>query len=147
MNPCTIELAEHPSPAELGHVAAQVRSFNRSVAGHEPPRPVGCFLRDCDGRIVGGATGHLWGRSVHVDALWVDESLRGQGHGAALLAQLEAYAAARGHLLAYVETLSYQARPFYERQGYRVFGELEGIAEGCTFYFLRKDLAPAAPAA
>ncbi|HEX8904342.1 MAG TPA: GNAT family N-acetyltransferase [Longimicrobiaceae bacterium] len=145
--PVTIEVSEHPSQAELDLIAREVRSFNRAVGGHEPPRPVGCFLRDDAGRIVGGVRGDLWGRSVHVAALWVAESHRGQGHGAALMEALEACAAAQGHVLAYVETLSFQARPFYERLGYRVFAELEGIAEGCTFYFLRKDLVPASPAA
>jgi hypothetical protein len=30
--------------------------------------------------------------------------------------------------------------PFYESLGYRMFGELEGIDEGHTLFFLRKDL-------
>lgn len=147
VHPLAIDLQEHPSADDLALVARSVRDFNRRVAGHEPPRPVGCFLRDGEGRIVGGAWGDLWGRSVHVSALWVAEEHRGGGHGAALLRELERHAASRGHVLAYVETLSYQARPFYERQGYRVFGELEGIAEGCTLYFLRKDLVAEPPAA
>jgi ribosomal protein S18 acetylase RimI-like enzyme len=107
-HPLTIELAEHPSEADLGLIVSGVRSFNRNTAGHEPPRPVGCFLRDSTGQVVGGVQGDLWGRSVHIAALWIAESHRGQGHAAALLR------------------------------------ELEGIAEGCTFYFLRKDLGPAA---
>ncbi|HEV2147666.1 MAG TPA: GNAT family N-acetyltransferase [Longimicrobiaceae bacterium] len=143
----TTQLDETPSGADLDRIVRGVRAFNRSVGGQEPPRPVACFLRDGAGEMVGGAWGELWGRALHVAALWVDEGLRGQGHGAALLRELEAYALRRGHPLAYVETLSYQARPFYEKQGYRVFGELEGVAEGCTYYFLRKDLGSAAPPA
>jgi GNAT superfamily N-acetyltransferase len=72
--------------------------------------------------------------------MWVAEDQRGKGHGSALLNAVEDYAAAQGHLLAYVETTSFQARPFYERLGYRVFGELVGIDEDCTLFFLRKDL-------
>lgn len=74
------------------------------------------------------------------------ESHRGKGHGSALLSAVESYAASQGHLLAYLETTSFQARPFYEGLGYRVFGELPGVAEGCTMFFLRKDLkATASP--
>jgi GNAT superfamily N-acetyltransferase len=90
--------------------------------------------------MVGGACGELWGQSLHVSALWVADELRGHGYGAALLRTLESHAVQVGQVLAYVETLSYQARPFYEKQGYRLFGELDGIAEGCALYFLRKDL-------
>lgn len=140
MSPLTIQLEEQPSDGELGFLYGRVRHFNRAVGGHEAPRPVACFLRDGAGEIVGGACGELWGKSLHVSALWVADSRRGQGHGAALLRKLESHAARAGQVLAYVETLSYQARPFYEKQGYRVFGELAEIAKGCTLYFLRKDL-------
>jgi len=103
---------------------------------------VACFLRDEHRRIVGGAQGLLWGASVHITAMWVDENQRGKGHGAALLGAVENYAASQGYLLAYLETMSFQARPFYEGCGYRVFGELPGIAEGATMFFLQKDLKP-----
>jgi GNAT superfamily N-acetyltransferase len=72
--------------------------------------------------------------------MWVADSQRGKGHGSALLTAVEDYAAKNGHTLAYLETTSFQARPFYEGLGYRVFGELVGIDEGCTLFFLRKDL-------
>lgn len=139
-SPLMIQLEEQPSDAELGFLYSRVRQFNRAVGGHEAPRPVACFLRDGVGEIVGGVGGELWGQALHVSALWVADSHRGQGHGAALLRTLESHAVQAGYALAYVETLSYQARPFYEKQGYRVFGELDEIAEGCTLYFLRKDL-------
>lgn len=140
MSPLTIQLEEQPSDAELGFLYSHVRQYNQATGGHEAPRPVACFLRDGAGERVGGVCGELWGQSLHVSALWVADTQRGQGHGTALLRMLESHALQAGQVLAYVETLSYQARPFYEKQGYRVFGELDGIAEGCTLYFLRKNL-------
>jgi hypothetical protein len=55
--------------------------------------------------------------------------------------EIERYAAAHDHPLVYLETTSFQALPFYEGLGYRIFGELEGISEGHTLFFLRKDVA------
>lgn len=136
----TIQLDEHPSADELRQLVDGVRRFNRNIAGYEPPRAVASFLRDNDGRMVGGAHGDIWGCSVHIAAMWVDESQRGKGHGSALLKAVEDYAAEHGCVLAYLETTSFQARPFYEGLGYRVFGELAGIAEGCTMFFLKKEL-------
>ena len=136
----TLQLEEHPSADELRQIVDGVRSFNRAVVGHERPRAVASFLRDEAGQIVGGAHGDLWGSSVHIAGMWVAEDHRGKGYGSALLTAVEDYAAERGYLLAYLETTSFQARPFYEGLGYRVFGELPGIAEGCTLFFLRKDL-------
>jgi GNAT superfamily N-acetyltransferase len=136
----TLDLDEHPSEEDLRQVLDGVRIYNRSISGHGPPRAVASFLRDDEGRIVGGAHGELWGRSVHIAAMWVAESQRGQGHGSALLTAVEDYAATNGATLSYLETTSFQARPFYESLGYRVFGELVGIDEGVTLFFLRKDL-------
>lgn len=140
MSALTLELDEDPNAENLRTVVDGVRAFNKSIIGHGPPRPVASFLRDEEGRIVGGAHGELWGRSVHIAAMWVDESQRGKGQGSALLTAVEDYAAANGCTVAFVETTSFQARPFYENLGYRVFGELEGIGEGVTLFFLRKDL-------
>jgi GNAT superfamily N-acetyltransferase len=136
----TLDLDDHPSADDLRQVVGGARDYNRGIIGHGPPRAVASFLRDDEGRIVGGAHGELWGRSVHIAAMWVAENYRGKGHGSALLRAVENYAATNGATLSYLETTSFQARPFYESLGYRVFGELVGIDEDCTLFFLRKDL-------
>lgn len=140
MSNVVLQLDEQPSMNDLRTIVDGVRVYNRAITGHERPRAVACFLRDDNGQIVGGAHGDLWGRSVHIAAMWVAESYRGKGHGSALLKAVEDYAASQGHFLSYLETTSFQARPFYESLGYHVFGELAGIAESCTLFFLRKQL-------
>jgi len=136
----SFELDEQPEPDDLRRVVDGVRTYNKAITGNERPRAVACFLKDEQGRIVGGAHGDLWGASVHIAAMWVDDNYRGQGYGSKLLTKVEEYAASHGHRLAYLETTSFQARPFYEGLGYTVFGELPGVAVGVTLYFLRKNL-------
>ena len=140
MSQVRLELTEHPAPEDFRVILDGVRAFNRDVTGNERPRQVACFLRDDQERIVGGVQGNFWGRSVHIDALWVEESHRGQGHGAELMKALEAYAAEHGYPLAYLETASFQALPFYRNLGYSIFGELPEITKGHTLYFLQKEL-------
>jgi ribosomal protein S18 acetylase RimI-like enzyme len=134
-----LELDEHPSTAASNIILDGVREFNRDQTGNELPRSVAYFLRDEGGEIVGGVRGSLWGRSTHIDALWVDAAQRGRGHGSKLMKAIEAYAAAHEHPLIYLETASFQALPFYESLGYRVFGELPEISRGHTLYFLSKE--------
>jgi GNAT superfamily N-acetyltransferase len=136
-----LELDEHPKPEDFRVVLDGVRSFNRAQTGNDRPRPVACYLRDDAGQIVGGVQGNLWGRSTHIDALWVDDHCRGRGYGARLMKAIEDYAAADGHPLIYLETASFQALPFYQSLGYLVFGELEEISEGHTLFFLKKELS------
>ena len=144
MGAVTLDLDPHPAVDELRQIVDGVRGYNLGIVGHGPPRAVACYLRDDERRIVGGAHGELWGKSLHIAAMWVDDEHRGKGHGSALLTAVEDYAASTGARLSYLETTSFQARPFYESLGYRIFGELVGIDDGVTLFFLRKDLkAPA----
>ena len=65
---------------------------------------------------------------------------RHQGLGSRLLTTIEAAALERGCSQAHLHTFSYQARPFYERHGYRLFATLEDYPPGQQRYFLRKTL-------
>jgi hypothetical protein len=52
----------------------------------------------------------------------------------------ELYAVERGCTDAFLDTFSFQARPFYEKLGYRVFGMLENHPAGHQHYFMTKQL-------
>lgn len=136
----TLELHEHPTPEDFRTVLNGVRTFNRAQTGNERPQPIAYFLRDEAGQLVGGVQGSFWGRSVHIDALWVDEKSRGQDYGSKLMQAIEDYAQKHAHPLVYLETASFQALPFYEGLGYEIFGELPEITTGHTLYFLMKEL-------
>ncbi|HEY7297377.1 MAG TPA: GNAT family N-acetyltransferase [Xanthobacteraceae bacterium] len=102
--------------------------------------PVNFVLRGERGDVLGGVLGQLWGGWLHVTHLWVADAARGAGHGTRLMRNAEAYALSRGAVGAAVETHSFQARPFYERLGYEVFGKLDGYPPGHAKFFLRKAL-------
>jgi len=77
---------------------------------------------------------------LHVDFLWVDERLRGQGQGKLLLEKMEQTAKEHGCRLITLDTFSFQAPDFYKRNGYEVFGKLEDHPKGFSQYFLQKRL-------
>ena len=52
----------------------------------------------------------------------------------------EAYARERGCTDAFLDTFSFEARAFYEKLGYRVFGTLENHPTGHQHYFMTKRL-------
>jgi GNAT superfamily N-acetyltransferase len=140
MSNLKLELTEQPTAEEFRVILDGVRTFNRAQTGNEQPRPVACYLRDANGRIRGGVQANLWGRSAHIDALWVDDEYRGAGHGSELMRAIEEYAVTHRCPLIYLETTSFQALPFYQGLSYHLFGQLDGISEGHTLYFLKKDL-------
>ncbi|WP_026771641.1 GNAT family N-acetyltransferase [Sediminibacillus halophilus] len=100
-----------------------------------------CFLVSSDnGDIIGGITGTMYWQHLHIDFLWVDEYHRAKGYGAQLLKQAEKLAVEKRCRLIFLDTFSFQAPEFYQKQGYRVFGVLEDHPQGFNQYFLQKRL-------
>jgi GNAT superfamily N-acetyltransferase len=129
-----------PAPAGIAEVRAGLLRYNEAAIGPVAIRRHAWFLEDATGTIRGGLVGFLAWRWLSIDLLWVDEPLRGQGHGRALLEQAEDVARADGCVGAKLDTFEFQARPFYERLGYEVYGVLEGYpADTCT-YLMKKAL-------
>jgi GNAT superfamily N-acetyltransferase len=92
------------------------------------------------GEILGGLLGNIWAAWLHVRTLAVAAPARGHGFGRELMKRAELYAVERGCTDAFLDTFSFQARPFYEKLGYRVFGMLENHPAGHQHYFMTKQL-------
>ena len=131
---------ETPNNADMGQVMHQLQAYNASKAGGEVPDYLFIAARDAAGEIKGGLIGGIYLGWLTVTVLTLDESLRGQGHGAKLLKLAEDEAVRRGCPRVFLETLSFQSLPFYEKQGYRVHSRLEGFPPGGTRYALTKML-------
>ena len=137
----TMTIEETPDPADAHFVVESLREFNRARVGYDiNHRPLAIFLRDESNAIVGGLLGGTYWGWLHVEILWIDESLRGQGYGRRLLAMAEDEGRRRGCKNAHLDTMSFQALPFYEKHGYTIFGELRDIPAGHSRYFLQKQL-------
>ena len=129
-----------PAPAARNTVERGVDQHNVGVTNLPDYYPIALLLKDEAGEVLGGLLGDLWGGWLHVSYLWVARPLRRHGWARRLMREAERYAVRRGAHDAYLETFSFQARPLYEKLGYRVFGQLDDFPPGHTKYFLRKKL-------
>src|SRR5262249_22969157 len=103
-------------------------------------RSLTLLARDDAGQLVGGLVGNtVWGW-LQVKQLWVASSLRGQGHGMRLLLAAEDEAQRRGCHHALLDTFDFQARGFYERLGYSVFGSVADFPRRHERFFMAKAL-------
>lgn len=105
-------------------------------------RPLCVSVRDAQGTLVGGLTGHTLGDWLYIRLLWVSLAARGHEVGTRLLRAAEHDAMERGCVGAYVDTFSFQAQGFYEKQGYGVFGSLTPFWGEHTRVYLKKTLPP-----
>jgi GNAT superfamily N-acetyltransferase len=117
-----------------------VDNYNIASTGQAECYPVAFFLQDENGEILGGLLGDIWAAWLHVRTLAVAMPARGHGFGKELIKRAELYAIERGCTDAYLDTFSFQARPFYEKLGYHVFGTLENHPFGHQHYFMTKKL-------
>jgi GNAT superfamily N-acetyltransferase len=102
--------------------------------------PTSVFIQSDDGEILGGALGNTWGLWLYVSDVWVDTAMRGKGYATKLMAAIGSQAAQRQCRYSYLDTFSFQARPFDEKQGYSVFGTLEDHLKGHSHLFMKKAL-------
>lgn len=92
-------------------------------------------------QIKGGLLGQVYYKGMHVQLLWVDETLRKTGVGSSLLKKAEELARESSCTLIYLDTFSFQAPKFYEKLGFEVFGKIENFPDTYTRYFLVKRLS------
>jgi GNAT superfamily N-acetyltransferase len=114
-------------------------SILRRPPGRVPP--LGLLLRAPGSEVCAGGLlarpDHGW---LFVELLILPAAERHSGIGTRLMALAEQEAAARGLIGVWLDTFSFQARPFYERLGYRMIGALEDYPPGHTRFLLAKRL-------
>jgi GNAT superfamily N-acetyltransferase len=128
------------STEDVAAVLRGLREFNEFRLGPAGEQPVRIVVRDAAGNVVGGVLGHTKWQWLYVATLWVADAVRGQGWGSKLMDAAEELARSRGCAHVSLDTFEYQARPFYEKRGYTLFGTLEGYPPGYRQFYLTKSL-------
>jgi GNAT superfamily N-acetyltransferase len=142
-----IVLTDAPSPEDRAAVLKGLITFNEAHAGPSDWRALAVLARDpATGRTLGGLCGGSYAGWLFVELLWLPEALRHGGVGTRLMRAAEAEAARRGCLGVWLDTYSFQARGFYEKLGYALFGTLDDCPPGFQRFYLFKRLGAAAAA-
>ncbi len=135
-----IEVLESPEQELLDYLEKKIDDFNWANWEIKERLPMAVQIKNDSGEVTAGAGARSFGDWVLLDTLWVSEELRGQNIGSKLLAEIEAIGKKRGCKKCLLDTLNFQAKPFYENHGYVTKWVQEGYPkEGCK-YFMVKDL-------
>ena len=125
---------------EWGIIGGGISAYNDQHGGDSKGQLL-CFVLQGPGEeVVGGVIGETHWDWLYINLMWIREDLRKQGYGKRLLELAEDEARKRGAKNAYLDTFSFQAPDFYQKYGYRVFGELKDFPEGQQRYYCRKKL-------
>ncbi|CNH95961.1 MULTISPECIES: GNAT family N-acetyltransferase [Yersinia] len=135
-----LTLTDAPTNEDVADIIAGLKAFNRNFVGDHARKPLAVFITDEQGEKLGGITGYTLGNYLSIELLWVSDVLRHSGAGSKLIYAAEQEAVQRGCRFAQVDTFSFQARPFYEKQGYQLKMTLENVVGEYHRYYLTKNL-------
>lgn len=130
-----------PSGKDVDAVLAALVA-NEMASGRDGGyQPYAVLLRDePDGPVTGGLYGYQLFDWLFIQYVAVPPAQKGKGLGSELMARAEAWARSRGLAGLWLDTFAFQARDFYEKLGFSVFGQIDDHPRGSRRYFLFKRL-------
>jgi GNAT superfamily N-acetyltransferase len=131
------------TPEEKDYLDKKITEFNSSkvpFTQKDPHIHLGYTIKDESNNILGGITAVLycWG-CLYVDVLWIAENYRGQQLGSLLIDKVESKAKELGCKIAHLDTFDFQAKDFYIKKGYELFGELDNCPPNHKRFYLKKE--------
>ena len=140
-----VKIDRDPSEAIRSALSKGIAGFNRHTIPDLEPNEAEIHFHaiatDENGNLLGGLRGTCYWNTLHIELLWLADRARGTGVGRQMIENAEAFAVQNGCEKALVETTSWQARPFYEKNGYKLLATLEGRPKGHASHYLSKTLA------
>ena len=143
MNPSIDALTGDAAIAARPAIATAIHAFNDAASGADGESfPLALVVRAPGSQdVVGGLWGIGYYRWLFIELLVLPDTMRGQGFGTMLMDRAEAAARAQGCIGVWLDTFSFQARGFYEKRGYQVFGTIDDYPPGQSRFWMRKRLA------
>ena len=142
-----VTVTDAPDPRAEAAIGQGLRRYNAEQSGIDDSRRLAVVVTDPDtGEVTGGLTGRTSLGVLFIDLVYLSPGLRGGGLGSRLLQLAEDEGRRRGCKTAMLYTLSFQAPGFYERRGWRRFGEIACDPPGTSRIFFTKALASPATA-
>jgi len=108
--------------------------------GFAPAKLFSFTITDKNQNFIAGIEGAIFFCAMYIELLAVDEQFRGQNYGTVLMEKAEELAKEKKCLFITLITMDFQAKPFYEKFGYRLEFTRVGYPYDSIMYYLRKDL-------
>ncbi|MBO0525470.1 GNAT family N-acetyltransferase [Clostridium botulinum] len=129
---------------EAEYIGNMLLEFNlqlKPLSQEKPFISINRCIKDENGEIIGGilACLALW-HILSIDTLWVKKEFRNQGVAKQLLSLVETEARNMGCHIVYLSTYDFQAKDFYLKNRYEIFGVLEDCPKEHKLYHLSKRL-------
>ena len=85
----TFTIEDDPKSEDVAALGQGLRAHSLLHTQQPGFLPIAVFMRDAEGKLVGGMWGYINWNWLYVGLVWLSEDLRGGGHGKRLLLALE----------------------------------------------------------
>lgn len=136
---------QSPTEEEVKFIYKQAKEYNKKyiLSGQEDVVKKICrVIKDPQENVIAGIVGYVSEglKALDVSLLWVKKEFRKLGYGTILLQHIEREMFESCVDLIYLGTIGFQAKDFYLKHGYEIFGVLDECAENNKVYYLKKKL-------
>jgi ribosomal protein S18 acetylase RimI-like enzyme len=136
-----VTVTDAPSAEAAAVIEGGLARYNAEHAGDSDSRPLAVLVSDPDtGSVIGGILGRTSLGLAFVDLVFLPGEVRGRSVGRTMMREAEDEARRRRCRAVVLYTISFQAPGFYERLGYRRFGEIACDPPGTSRIFFVKEL-------
>lgn len=137
-------IRESSSEKEADLIVDRIVEYNLSKVPGKQEVPllwINRVIEDTNGEIIAGILSEMYcWNCIYIDALWVKEEYRKDKLGTKLLKEIEKIAKEKDCHLIHLDTFDFQAKDFYIRHGYEIFGVLDECPENHKRYFMKKNI-------
>lgn len=134
-----LSFLENPNPDDVQILTNGIKEYAKQQRGFESLDFFACFIRDADNSIIGGCSGGTLYGGLHIDNLWVSESIRHQGWGTKLMQAALRYGNEKDCAFATVNTMDWEAIEFYKKLGFELEFERHGFQKTLYSIFCGKN--------
>ncbi len=134
-----IEVIENPEQELIEFLDNKISEFNWANWEVSERLPLAIQIKNDSGEVIAGAAARTFGDWLLLNTLWVSEETRGHELGSQILKKMEQAAKKRGCIKCLLDTLNFQAMPFYKKHGYEVQWVQQGYPKmGCKYFMVKQ---------
>ncbi len=134
------KLITDPQENDTAEIRNRIIAFNRERIEDKNPHDFIIRYENDLGEFMAGICFSIHGEWLEIDFLIVEERERTTGLGSKLLKDAETFALQHQCRMSFLTTFGFQARPFYEKNGYHVVYEQKNYPRTGSKFYLEKHL-------
>lgn len=131
------------NPEIIEHIDNTLGEFNKTQVNYNSKMdylPLNFHIKNKEGIVIAGINSFTCWQMLYISEFYIADEYRRQGLGTLLLTRVEQDAKAQGSLISQTDTFDWQAKDFYLKKGYEVFGMIDNCPEGHKRFYLKKLL-------